>query len=118
MGPLSRWPPLFFSLFNPLAPQESPQISRAVHNSEDFDSTSVRAIEHEHFFEAGYRKDSQFSEFRMFETGMPSYIRICGQQSKRFVSGKEKSVAGFGIRFSRQIIGWSSRSRSALGRMT
>ncbi len=53
-----------------------------MHHSKDLNSTRMRTIKYEDFFEAGYPEDSQSSEFRMFEPGMPPYIGICGQQAK------------------------------------
>ncbi len=53
-----------------------------MHDSKDLNSIRVRTIKHEDSLEAGYPEDSQSSEFGMLEPGMPSHLRICGQQAK------------------------------------
>jgi hypothetical protein len=65
-------------------------------HAENLNSTRVGTIEHEDFFEARNTEDSQASEFRNFETGMPSYLRILSQQEKRLMRREEKTVADFG----------------------
>ncbi len=70
-----------------------------MHHSQDLNSTCVRTIKDEDFFEACYPEDSQGSEFRMFEPGMPSYLGICGKQAKCLMRRQEKPVADFRTRF-------------------
>ena len=53
-------------LFNALAAQQCPEITRSMDDAKNFDSTRVRKIKNERFFEAGYAKHSQSRELRMF----------------------------------------------------
>jgi len=57
-----------------LLPEESQQVSRAVNDSQNFDTVEQRNIKNETPLEAVHAKDPKCLKTRIFQSRMPSHV--------------------------------------------
>jgi hypothetical protein len=75
-----------------------------MHHPQNLDSARVGAVKDQNFLKSLYWKNSHISEFWMFELRTPTHLGLFRQTTELLVSRVEKSVAGFGGRFDRQLV--------------
>ena len=62
-------------------------------------------VEHKHTLEARHSKDSQRCNTGVAEPTMPSHLRLCGEERKRFGGSEEKPVAHVRVCLRGEVIG-------------
>ena len=73
---------------NSFTTQQRDNISRTVNDTKNFNSLRSGTIKHQHFFKSRHAENSQGREQRIFEPGVPAYLRLPGWQAKRLVRGE------------------------------